>query len=177
MADTPPPLRGEEKDAYEAAKERRAAFITDVITRWRVYLNEEGAADAAGNATSTHDRLLHLAINLIDHVRAMEYRGPLSEIRFGEIQRDKTNTLQSIESFCNFDRLTEWSSKDLSRAKATEVHPIELLLGELVSRARSLGASWREIGARMGMTGQGAQKKAIEKGWIGSDELTEGEQE
>lgn len=43
---------------------------------------------------------------------------------------------------------------------------IDVLQADLVRRARFFQVSWKDIGAAMGMSAQGAHKKATEGGWL-----------
>jgi hypothetical protein len=117
---------------------------------------------------ATYDSLLHLAVNLIREVGTLEESGPVQEIKLGHFAFAKMGALSSIQFFSDFETLHESTFDELKKNETmpTEVRPIDLVLGEQVRRARLLGASWREIGERMGITSQGAQKKAREKGWV-----------
>lgn len=50
----------------------------------------------------------------------------------------------------------------------------DALLGHFVDRARRSGASWTEIGARMGVSKQAARKRFVPR-WDGSDPIPEGQ--
>jgi len=151
-----------------ASVERRLAFINDVKQLWYRY-QEEINADKSGSWGQNKDRLLHLAIDLVTLVGSLEAQTPGYDVKLGELEIEKAKTSEYIKALStNFGMIME--PKDVlvfdAPPELVPTWPVELLLGEQVRRARALGTPWKDIGSWMGMTGQGAQKKAREKGWV-----------
>jgi hypothetical protein len=98
-------------------------------------------------------------------VDALGQAAPIDDIRIGEMKRHADLALNMVKALGHWDRAyVSWQTQTQDRVEF--VRPLEELQGIVVRRARELGVSWRKIGEALGMTPQGIQQKAQDRGWM-----------
>lgn len=145
-------------------------FVANGMLRsWREYAKDAGGANEVWEYpefADPLDRLFHYAVTLIQEVVWLDGMTPLEDITLGKVEEMRFDTLQRLREIANSAGFVTERSHRLPKRATESFEVFEEIREMLVRRARALGASWRAIGESMGMTGQGAYKKAIEKGWV-----------
>lgn len=124
-----------------------------------------GGATIAEAPIDIIDQLYMCAFNFIKLAGKLEDIPPVHSITIGNIPSEADVTLSLLKDVAVLDEvLIHYSASD-GTTKYETVRPPETLQGILVKRARDLGMSWKRIGDALGMSAQGIQQKAQDRGW------------
>lgn len=143
------------------AASRRRAIGALLLTVWAKY-NSSSFLKAPVDLA---DQLYLSAIHLIELARILQAATPIHEVTIGNMSDEADKSVQLLQTFGNWDTvIVETAQADGVSYERTQ--PLDAVQGVLVRRARELGASWRRIGEALGMSAQGIQQKAQDRGWV-----------
>jgi hypothetical protein len=121
------------------------------------------------------DQLYMCAFRAINLAIKLEKVPPVQGITIGDISRELEATLELLKDIANLDTVIIRSYAADGSSNYDKVRPSEALQGIFVKRARDLGVSWKRIGESLGMSAQGIQQKAQDRGWTVDSGMMGGE--
>lgn len=115
------------------------------------YLKASHQSAVPPESRNEREQGLAIAVEMVELVADLDDLTPINDVRLGDKESEGSLTAM---------RLSDSRRWDESATKA-----LDQIQSMLVRRMRALERPWSSIGTALGMSGQGASKKAQEKGW------------